>query len=283
MKPHVVALGVLVVGGALFAACGDEDGDQPSVTSVDPASFQAEVDNPFFPLIFGQSQVYEGEESDAETGETIELRIESTVLSETDIVAGVEVTVVEVKDFEDGELVESTLDYYAQHEDGTVYYLGETVDEYEDGEIVGHGGQWLAGEGDNQAGVFMPAEPQVGDEFEQERAPGVAEDQSKVVAVDEAATTAAGSFSGCIKTEDFDPLDDVTEFKYYCPDVGLVREEPPDGFVDLISYAVPEREHRAEGRTGKEAPWLTRSFTSRSARATWPSAKASTRRCSTGR
>jgi hypothetical protein len=236
MKPYVVVLGALVVGAALAAACGEENGEEPPVASVDPADFQAEVDNPFFPLGAGGTLVYEGEEVDPETGETIEIRIESTVLLETDIVAGIEVTVVEVKDFEDGELVESTLDYYAQHKDGTVYYLGELVDEYEDGEVVGHGGQWLAGEGDNQPGVFMPAEVEVGVEFEQERAPGLAEDRSKVVAVEQTVTTSAGTFSDCIKTEDYDPLGDVTEFKYYCPEIGLVREEPPDGSVDLISY-----------------------------------------------
>ena len=82
----------------------------------------------------------------------------------------------------------------------------------------------------------MPAEPQLGDEFEQERAPGVAEDRSKVVATDQTVTTPAGSFSGCIKTEDFDPIGNLTEFKYYCPDVGFVREEPPGGHLDLISY-----------------------------------------------
>lgn len=236
MKPYVVVLGLLVVGAALLAACGEEGAEQSPVTSIDPADFQAEVDNAFFPLVPDGTQVYEGEEVDPESGETIEIRIESTVLAETDVVAGIEVTVVEVKDLEDGELVEQTLDYYAQHEDGTVYYLGELVDEYEDGEIVGHGGQWLAGEGDNQPGIFMPANPQVEDEFEQERAPGIAEDRSKVVAVDQTVTTPAGTFSSCIKTEDFDPLGGVTEFKYYCSGVGLVREEPPDGFVDLMSY-----------------------------------------------
>jgi hypothetical protein len=82
----------------------------------------------------------------------------------------------------------------------------------------------------------MPAEPKVGDAFEQERAPGVAEDQSKVVAEGLEVRTPAGTFSDCIKTEDYAPLDDVTEFKFYCPDVGLVREEPPGGRLDLIEY-----------------------------------------------
>src|SRR5439155_13781734 len=47
------------------------------------------------------------------------------------------------------------------------------------GRISGHEGQWLVGEHGNRAGVFMPAAPRVGDVFEQERAPGVAEDRSR--------------------------------------------------------------------------------------------------------
>ncbi len=236
MKWYVLAIGLLAA--VALVACGDDEGEPAADATIDPAEFQATVDNEFFPLSSLGPQVFEGQETDPDTGEVIELRVESTVLAETDTVAGVEVTVVEVKDYEDGELVESTLDYYAQREDGTVYYLGERVDEYEDGELIGHEGQWLAGEGDNLPGVFMPADPQEGDEFEQERAPGVAEDRSKVVAVDQTVTTRAGAFKGCIKTEDYDPLGGVTEFKYYCPDVGMVKEESEDGetLIELISY-----------------------------------------------
>ncbi|OFW63913.1 MAG: hypothetical protein A2Y74_09165 [Actinobacteria bacterium RBG_13_63_9] len=147
-----------------------------------------------------------------------------------------EVTVAEEKSYEDGELVESTLDYFAQNRDGSVYYFGERVDDYEGGEVVGHGGQWLAGEGNNQPGLFMPAQPTLGLTFQQEKAPGIAEDTSTIVAVDERVTTRAGSFTGCIKTEDFDPLGNTTEFKFYCPGVGLVREEYPSGHLDLVSY-----------------------------------------------
>ena len=180
--------------------------------------------------------MFEGEERDPDTGETIRTRLESTVLPETDVVAGVEVTVVQEKEYEDGELVESTLDYFAQDRDGTVYYLGERVDEYEDGKVVGHGGEWLAGEGRNEPGIFMPSQLTIGDVFEQERAPGVAEDRSKVVATDQTVTTPAGSFGDCIKTEDLNPLDNVTEFKFYCRSVGLVREEFPGGQLELTSY-----------------------------------------------
>jgi hypothetical protein len=158
------------------------------------------------------------------------------VLEEPGEVSGVPVTVVDVMEYEDRELVEHTRDYYAQHADGSVRYMGEAVDDVEHGKVVGHEGQWLAGRGNARPGIFMPADPKVGDAFEQERAPGVAEDRSEVVEVGLTATTPAGRFDDCIKTKDFAPLDRETEFKYYCAGVGLVREQFPEGRLDLVRY-----------------------------------------------
>lgn len=227
----------LIVAGSFLAACGDDSGDSteetPSATNggaLDPADFSATVDNPLFPLTSTDTFVYEGEEDGAV------IRVESTVQTETDTIAGFDVTVVKVREYEDGDLVEETLDYYAQHANGTVYYFGETVDDYENGELIGHHGAWKHGESGAEAGEFMPADPQVGQEFEQEKAPGVAEDRSKIVALDQTVETAAGTFEGCVRTEDYAPLDDVTEFKFYCPDVGMVREEFEGGELDLVSY-----------------------------------------------
>ena len=235
-----IILGPVVVGLAGLAAlsaCGDDDdaGDSDeveptqAVEEIDPADFQAEVTNPYFAQPVGLSRAFEGEE------DGVLIRVEETVLEETETVAGVETTILEVNEYEDGELVEHTLDYYAQHVDGSVWYFGEDVDNYEDGELVDHEGSWHAGEDGAQPGVYMPADPEVGQQFEQERAPGIAEDESEVIEVGLSVETDAGSFEDCIKTEDYAPLDDVTENKYYCPDVGLVREESEDGvFLDLV-------------------------------------------------
>ncbi|HXG36294.1 MAG TPA: hypothetical protein VNL15_04935 [Dehalococcoidia bacterium] len=236
MKVYALLTGLMAVAGLALVAC-DDGGDASEVSpAFNPADFQAQITNPFFPLSSLKPKVFEGEHRDPESGKVVRTRLESAVLPQRDTVAGVEVIVLQEKEYEDGELVESTLDYFAQHRDGSVYYFGERVDEYEDGKIVGHEGQWLAGSGRNQPGVFMPAQIAVGVTFEQEKAPKVAEDRSTVVATDQTVTTAAGTFSGCIKTEDFSPLDRVTEYKYYCPGIGLVREESPEGVIDLISY-----------------------------------------------
>jgi hypothetical protein len=82
----------------------------------------------------------------------------------------------------------------------------------------------------------MPAAPRVGQTFQQERAPGIAEDRSTVLARGLRVTTAAGRFSGCLKVRDFAPLDHLTEIKYYCRGVGLVRESAKGTRIDLARF-----------------------------------------------
>jgi hypothetical protein len=48
--------------------------------------------------------------------------------------------------------------------------------------------------------------------------------------------TASGTFADCIQTEDLELLDGTTEQKYYCPGVGLVREEFPGGHIELLDF-----------------------------------------------
>jgi len=200
-----------------------------------PANLSPTVDNPFFPLAPGSSRRYEGQEVDPDSGETIDVRVREHVSPVPEEIAGVAVTTLSVQEYDDGQLTETTNDYHAQGPDGTVYYLGEHVNMYEDGQLASHEGTWIAGEDASQAGEFMPAEPRVGDRMAQEQAPGVAQDISTVVAIDLTMETPVGTFSGCIKTQDLNPLDQEIEHKYYCPEVGLVREESADGSLDLVS------------------------------------------------
>ena len=68
-------------------------------------------------------------------------------------------------------LAESTRDFYATANDGTVYYLGEETAEYNSaGQVTSTAGSWQAGVNGASGGVFMPANPQVGQSFQQENA-----------------------------------------------------------------------------------------------------------------
>jgi hypothetical protein len=240
MNRLVLLVCAALIAAGLLSACGGRDNESgsPSGSPVNAADFQAKIDNPLFPLSSLRPKVFEGEEKDPDTGNTVKTRLESTVLPGTDVLAGVNVVVLEEKAYKDGVLIEAALDYFAQHRDGSVYYFGERVDNYENGKVANHDGQWLTGEGESGPGVVMPAKPVAGQVSDQEHAPGVAEDKSKVVALDLAVTTPAASFKGCLKTDDYTLLDSpvVHEFKFFCPGVGLVHEDVPDGHLDLISY-----------------------------------------------
>jgi hypothetical protein len=194
------------------------------------------VDNRLIAFARVRRTVLAGTERDPETHKTLRIRVDSRVLRKRRTIGGIRVTVVSARDYENGELVEHTLDYYAQRRDGTVIYVGEDIDDIEHGKVVSHKGQWRAGRRGARAGIFMPAHPKVGDTFQQERAPGVAEDMSKVEAVGVRVRTPAGTFRNCVRTRDFSPLDSIVEHKHYCPGVGLVREREPASIANLVLY-----------------------------------------------
>lgn len=232
----------------MAAACGGGGGDNGTAAAgattatgdrgeiPEPSDCTAEVDNPLVPLSSIRSKIFEGSEKDPDTGRIILTRSEQRTLEDSETIAGYPVTAVESHGFEDGAQVDKTVAYYTQCGDGTVWFVGEKVDEIDEGEVV-NSDQWEAGVDGAKAGFLMPADPTVGQKFEPERVPGVSETRAKVVAVGVPVKTKAGRFTGCIKTEDFSPLDEVTEFKWHCPRVGSVREQAEGLNFDLLRYS----------------------------------------------
>lgn len=186
------------------------------VCAADPGAFTSEVDNPYFPLPVGQQVVLEG-------GGTL---VRITALDEVRTVAGVETRVVEEHEEIGGRVVEISRNFFAQAEDGTVCYFGEEVDMYgETGEITSHAGAWTADGGRFRPGIFMPGSPRVDQAFQQEIAPGVAEDQSKVVAIGERVVVPGGTFEDTVTVLDRDPLGGGEDRKVYAQGVGLIVDE----------------------------------------------------------
>lgn len=198
-----------------------------SLCDPDTVVFSTNIDNEFFPLTLATELVLEGEDD----GETV--RVEITVPGDTEEVAGVETLVMIETEYEDGELVEISRNFIAQAADGTVCYFGEDVDDYENGVIVSHSGEWRAGENGALPGILMPGDPQVGDAFYQESAPGVAEDMSSVIAFGEPIAVPAGDFDDTLTAEDCNPMEDAeTDVKVYVRGIGLSI----DDVAELISY-----------------------------------------------
>ena len=193
---------------------------------LDPADFVDTVDNPFFPLVVGSRWVYE---SPADEDGEVE-RIEVVVLPERKEVLGISATVVRDTVTINGVIVEDTHDWFAQDREGNVWYLGEAVENYEDGELVDTDGSFEAGIDGAYPGIVMPAHPAVGDAYRQEYYPGEAEDLGEVLRLGGERTVPAGSFDDLLVTRDWNPLEpDVVEEKTYARGVGLVYEEHVEG------------------------------------------------------
>ena len=185
-------------------------------------SHPKKITNTYLPLSSLKKDILEG----AEKGKP--LLVERTVKpgSKTFNINGqdVEAMIVEDREFINGEIEEVTLDYFAQDDDGTVYYLGEDVDNYKDGKVGDHHGAWLYGKDTQHMGVVMPAHPRVGLKFKSEAVGKVTTENDTVVSLTETATVPAGKFVKCLKVRETNS-DGETEVKLYAPGVGAIREE----------------------------------------------------------
>lgn len=192
-------------------------GDEP--VELDPSEFTATADHPWFPIRPGRQWTYrEVDESGSERLVVV------TVSSRTRTIAnGIEASVVRDTVTEDGDLVEDTLDWYAQDAEGNVWYLGEDTAEFEDGELTTRAGSFEAGVDGALPGIIMPADPLVGVGYRQEYYRGEAEDNGEVLALGQQVDVPAGHFDDVVVTADTITLEpEVLEFKLYAPGVGLV-------------------------------------------------------------
>lgn len=233
--------GLLGACGCTVAPPAEQLPDTVPVFRASAFSDSLSIDNQYFPLVVGTTWTYSGETADGAERTVVE------VLDETREVAGVPCRVVRDRVYFDDILIEDTRDWYAQDDDGNVWYMGEEVDNYnydETGALIDvtHEGAWEAGVDPNGTGSIahpgfqMKAAPSAGDVYHQEYYAGEAEDMGEVVAVDVPVTLANGSTYTCVKTLDSNPLEPGhEEHKYYAPGVGLVLEESGSERVELVS------------------------------------------------
>jgi hypothetical protein len=184
------------------------------------------VNDYFIPLLPGRFLLLSGQEEDDE-GESVALTVLIQVLPGTKNVDGVRCAIVRETEWEDGELIEVSWNYFAIcHKTKAVFYYGEHVNDYEDGEVVGHSGAWLAGTNGYRPGLVMPGMPLIGSRYYQEFAPEIALDRAEHTDNNATVTTPAGTFTGCLTVSETTPLEpDELSFKSYAPGVGLIHDD----------------------------------------------------------
>jgi hypothetical protein len=182
-----------------------------------------DIDNLWFPLRPGTQYVYEG--ITEQGGREIPHKIVFNVTDLTKEIAGVRTVVAWVLDYSDDELVEAELAFYAQDNDGNVWFLGEYPEVYELGKFV-EAPAWITGFKGARAGIVMKAEPKVGlPSYSQGWGPAVDwTDRGQVIQMGRQNCVVFDCYDDVLVTEEFSRSEpDAFQIKYYAPGVGNIR------------------------------------------------------------
>jgi len=219
MKSQISFLALIAAGTLALAGCAGMNSAGTAQAPLPKFSHPSEITNPYLPLASLKQDILKNGTERVERTAKPEIHKTFQVGGQT-----VEALTVEDREFNaGGGLTEATLDYFAQDDDGNVYYLGEDVDEYKSGQVVGHSGAWLFGTDTQRLGLLMPAHPKVGDKFKSEDVPKITWEQDEVISLSETVTVPAGTFQNCVRVKEI-ASDGDTEYKLYAPGVGCVEE-----------------------------------------------------------
>ncbi len=211
-------------------------GQKPPAPNYHPAavfSHPASVTNTYLPYAGFKQDVLVGTEG-GKASRVVRTRMPGT---KRFVVEGKPVDAIVVADsgWLGGELEEVALDYYAQSDNGDVYYLGEDVDNYENGTVANHEGSWLYGVHTRTLGIMFPTTPKVGQRYRPEDVPKITQEDDEVMSVTETVTVPAGTYHNCVRIKEV-LSDGAVEFKLYCPNIGIAQEGSDDGKNDLESH-----------------------------------------------
>jgi hypothetical protein len=136
-----------------------------------------------------------------------------------------------------GRILEVALDWYAQADDGSVWYFGEDVFNYEDGVVADTHGTWLAGR-DGPPGMIMPADPRPGQVYRPENIPELVFEQVTVASAGQRVPGPRGMVDGALVISELH-LDGATEKKTFAPGYGEFTAGGAGGDLEAVALAVP--------------------------------------------
>lgn len=223
--------------------------DLDSATFDDPT----DINHKWFPLVPGTEYVYDG--FTQEGANKIPHSIIFTVTDLTKEVSGVQTVVAYILDYSNDELVEAELAFYAQDNDGNVWFMGEYPEVYEFGEVV-EAPAWIPGLKGAKAGIVMKADPQPGTpSYAQGWGPAVNwSDRGRLVALGEKVCVPVDCYEDVLVAEEFSQSEpDAFQVKYYAPEVGNVKvtwrgADASRETLDLVELNRLEPQHMAEVR-----------------------------------
>lgn len=191
--------------------------------------------NPLFPISKLHSAILNGKVS----GKAF--RVETTLLPDTRIIEWskgqcVRTVVSQYVAYLGGRIEEVALDYYAQADDGSVWYFGEDVYNDVDGVVADTSGTWLAGK-EGPAAMIMPGAPKVGDVHRPENIPGLVFEEVAVKTIGTTVNGPRGAVKGALVARELHD-DGTFSDKVFAPGYGEFFTAH-EGDVEALALAVP--------------------------------------------
>jgi hypothetical protein len=236
-----------VAPGAASTQPTESSESPPAVGSAkdfDPGTFGSSttVDNAWFPLPPGTRWAWEGHALDE--GDRIRRRVVITVTDMTKVIDGVRTLVTLDLDFNDGEMIETELAFFAQDDGGNVWHFGEYPEEYEEGEFV-KAPAWIHGFQGARAGLIMKADATVDTgSYAQGWGPKIGwDDRAEVFATGQETCTPFDCFQDVLVMREYSrSIPGASQLKFYADGVGTVRvgwkgaKEEEREVLELVSF-----------------------------------------------
>jgi hypothetical protein len=229
----VATLATVAIAGstAAQAAGGSTTGPcstyHPTVPA--PSAFVVTVDNPYFPLPVGRTLVYRGSEDGLHEIDRLH------VTDRTKVIQGVTATVAHDVVWSSGHRQEITNDWYAQDDQGNVWYLGEDTRVLLGNGKVDRSGSWTWGVDGAEPGLIMESKPRPPDAYRQECLNGQAQDMAWTVGRGGSITVGYGTVHRILRSFEFSELEpNVVSEKIYAPGLGIVRERDLHGGTETF-------------------------------------------------
>jgi hypothetical protein len=238
----VAAVGAILTGGFALTSVTAHGASNEGNLSAQPQpapNFNNPQANAYFPITPGLITRLHGKDGTARFREVV------TVTDKTKLINGIKATTIrDVLRRSDGSLAEKTHDWYADDNNGNVWYLGEHTATYDrHGHVLSREGSWEAGVNGATMGKIMTANPVVTDAYRQEYLKGHAEDQAWIVQRGATVTVPAGTYSHVVRSLEWSRLEPKNvSVKFYAPGIGILTERDMSGGSEhfwLVSVTKP--------------------------------------------
>ena len=267
-SPTVGPVATVVLDEPRLLSDGGEEGDEAAaeeeaepvevdLLDVSTASFSnpTQIDNPYKPLVPGTRRVFEGVAMDGD--EEVERMIINIVTDLTKEINGVQTVVIWERDYNDGELAEAEIAFFAQDDDGNVWHFGQYYEIWDEDGFAG-GRIWVVDVPEGaRGGILMPADPQAGgppysqgfapEPFNWSDTAAVAELGTEYCIEDEC-------FQDVLVTEETDRANvGAFQLKYYAPGIGNIGvgwrgPDPEQEVMDMVEDVVLTESELIEAR-----------------------------------